>query len=769
MGATIMVLKSDTATLVKGEISDVDGSFRISDLPAGTYFLRIQYVGLADYLSAPLPLSAGEARQLDPIRLGSAAQELAQVTVTARVPLIQRKLDRIIVNVEHSLLSSSGTALDVLARSPGVTVDQNGGISLKGRPGVLVLVDGKNTQLRGADLAALLEATPADAVAKVEIMAHPSARYEAAGDAGIINIITKKSENLGFNGSANAGIGRGRFGKANAGLNFNYRNGFMNLFGGYHYSYRKIFNDLDLYRQYREAGEPGPVFDQANRINIPLNSHLPRLGADFYLSERSTLGVLFNGNRRTLHGTGSNIMRILAPNGEELRQQLLTQNDSEDQRSNYSGNINFQHQFAAEGRSLSFDLDHIRYARTTQQRFVTDILDAEDNRTDEAEVRNDTDSGLEVYAAKADYTHPLANGAQLSAGAKSSYVTTDNLLNVYQREGDRFELDAEQSNQFEYTENIHAAYLNYEVQAGDLQWRFGLRAEQTLADGLQVTTDSAFQRRYFQLFPSAGLSWKASEDHTWSLSLSRRILRPSYEELNPFRIYVDPNTFAAGNPYLLPQLTYAASLSHRWSKGLTTTLTLTRQQDMLSPVILSNERNQVVQTSVNFDQTFNAGLSLNYHRQLTPWWATTTNVELFTYRLESEVQGYQVSDRQPSFSALSSNSLSLPYGLTGEVTMLYQHRQLFGLTRLEPVFDLSIGIQKKVLADQGSIRLNVSDVFYSYLIQGRTTFNRFDERFTSRRETRVVTLSFQYAFGKTTVPGSRRRSGGAAEEQRRIN
>lgn len=764
-----MVLESDTTSLVKGEITDLDGSFSITNLPADTYFLRIQYVGLADYLSGPIPLSGGEARTLDPVQMGAAAHELAEVTVTARVPLIVRKLDRIVVNVENSLLGSSGTALDVLSRSPGVTVDQNGEVSLRGRPGVLVLIDGKNTQLRGSELAALLKATPADAVAKVEIMAHPSARYEAAGDAGIIDIITKKSQNLGFNGSANAGVGRGRFGKANAGLNFNYRNGFMNLFGGYNYSYRKIFNDLNLYRQYKDNGVPGPIYDQVNRITIPINSQLPRLGADFYLSERSTVGVLFNGNFSSVSGSGNNNLRLLDPENLELRQQLLTQNASSDQRNNYSGNVNFQHQFAAEGRSLSFDLDHIRYDRTTQQRFVTDVLDATGTVTENAEVRNDTDSGLEVYSAKADYTHPLANGANLSAGAKASYVTTDNRLNVFQLEEGEFAFDPLQSSHFRYSEHINAAYVNYDLQSGDLQWRFGLRAEQTIADGLQLTTDSAFQRRYLQLFPSAGLSWQASEAHAWSLSLSRRILRPSYGQLNPFRIYVDPNTYAEGNPYLLPQLTYAASLSHRWDRGLTTTLTVTRQENQLSPVILSNERNQVVQTTVNFDETFNVGLSLNYHRQLTPWWSTTTNFELFTYQLDSKVQGYDVNDRQTSFSATSNNSLSLPLDLTGEVTMMYNHRQLFGLTRLEPLFDLSLGIQKKVLNDKGSVRLNVSDLFYQYFVRGNTTFDRFNESFSSRRETRVVTLSFNYNFGKNTVPANRQRSGGATDEKRRIN
>lgn len=296
----------------------------------------------------------------------------------------------------------------------------------------------------------------------------------------------------------------------------------------------------------------------------------------------------------------------------------------------------------------------------------------------------------------------------------------------------------------------------------------GLRGEQTVADGLQVTTDSSFHRNYFQIFPSIFVQRKLSEAHTLNLSMSRRIDRPSYRQLNPFRGFVDRTTYQEGNPFLLPQLTYSFELAHTLKQWLTTTLSYSITNDNITSVLLQDDKEKVtVQTDLNIAEVAYYGISISGSFNPFKWWNTRTEVNGFYNRFTGTIKNTNLDNSKPTFYINSNNRFTLPKGLTGEINAFYQFTSVYGISIIEPLWQLSAGLQKTILKEKGTLRLNVNDIFWRGYPRGSTEFANINETFISRRGTRVATLAFSYRFGKSTVAPSRRRATGVEEEQRR--
>ena len=603
--ATVSLFRTSDSTLIKAELTDVDGKFEFVEIPEGTYYLVVILLGYEPYKSDVFTLSAGETEITIPsIQLKSDGVELDEISVVAQKPFIERRSDRLIVNVENSILASGGSALDVLLRSPGIIVGAGETVSIRGRSGVIFMIDGKVTPMTGSDLANYLKAMPSNSIERIEIITNPSAKYDAAGNAGIIDIHLKKGTNQGTNGSFTTFYSQGVYPKAGFGVNINHRNKKINVFGGYNYNYRMGFNDLRLYRVFFEEGSRTGAYDQRNYMKIPYHFNSGRAGMDYYASPNTIIGVLVNGSLNLYKPHGQNESNVEDEN-QEVISSFATTNRSEDVWPSYALNGNFKHTFPEHNQELTVDLDYANYRNDTEQHFTTYYYDLEGiEYLPPYLLYGDLQGNLDIKSAKADFIYPISKDLKLETGVKTSVVDADNDLQFFDQSDPLHpEFDSTISNHFIYKENINAAYLILSRNWSKFSIQSGLRVENTIAEGIQLIDGQSFDRNYTNLFPSIFLNYNFSERYTMGLNMSRRLDRPSYQQLNPFKYYLDPSTYREGNPFLNPQFTWSFEWNHTFFQRFTATLSYALTTDNITQVIAPVEdlERVTVQTDKNLD------------------------------------------------------------------------------------------------------------------------------------------------------------------------
>src|SRR5688572_5129578 len=578
--ATVELLRNKDSLLVKSALTDKNGFAEIDNVLFNTYSLKITGVNYATRFTTAFDVNTNATNvSLPQLNLSAKpATEMQAVTVTAKKPFIQKLSDRIVVNVDASAINAGSSVMDVLERSPGVTIDQNDNISLRGRAGVIVMIDGKITAMTGADLANYLKGLPSNAVDRIDLITNPSAKYDAAGNSGIIDIRMKKDQRLGINGTVNAGYGQGVYPKANAGGTFNYRNKKINVFGNYNYAYRENLNHLIINRNFYENGIFQGSDDKDNYSFMPFNSHASRIGADFFPSKKTIIGFVVNSSFYSITRTATISTKV----NNELKQpdftfQSISTND--DNFNNSVANLNFKHSFDTTGRELTADVDYGVFNSRSLTRTSSSFyeLSGAPKREDDI-LDGDQDGNLKLKTAKIDYVHPLKKGAKLEAGYKTSFVHSDNDAKFYNVYPSGSEPDFTKTNRFFYKEYNNAGYVNYSKELKKFNFQFGLRGEQTNIKTRQVKANRRFDNDYFKLFPSAFINYKLKEDKTVGLSVSRRIDRPGYSQLNPFLFQVDATIYSTGEPLLKAQMTWSYELSYTL-KNLNFTVGYSHTQD----------------------------------------------------------------------------------------------------------------------------------------------------------------------------------------------
>lgn len=770
--ATVRLLRSADSSLVKVELSAADGGFEFTDIKTGVYRIAATALGFEPWMGEEVAANAGSGTlTLPPLVLKASATALQQVTVTAKKPFVERRPDRTIVNVESSILATGSSALEVLERSPGVVVGQNDALSLRGRSGVIVMIDGKPSPLAGADLSNFLRALPSSSIERIELITNPSAKYDAAGNAGIIDIRMKKDKNLGTNGSFSVNYGQGVYPKSGTGLNLNHRNKKINLFGNYNYNFRKGMNDLRLYREFFDGEQRTGAYKQRNFLTIPYNLHLARAGADFFPNKKTVIGVVASATVNHFNPKAQNTSAVEGATEGATESFFGTSNRSRDRWFSYAWNGNFKRTLNDQGREFSADLDVAHYWNMTEQNFVTRYT----KLSGEPLLPNyvlfgDLQGDLKIRALKADYTHPLPNKAKLEAGFKSSIVDADNDLQFFDRSvAGSSVYDSTISNHFVYRENINAAYINYSRDWDKLSVQAGLRVENTRAKGEQLVYGEPFDRNYANLFPSVFLTYKFSEKYESGLNMSRRLDRPSYRQLNPFKSFLDPSTYSSGNPYLNPQFTWSFEWNHTFWQKLNATLAYSRTTDNITQVIapVAGVERVTIQTDSNLATVQYYSFALSYNLDITKWWSTVNNLNTWRGQYSGTLANTNLRDGNAVLHLFTTHNFKFKRDWSGEVNFNYKTSEIYGFMHLNPMWGLGMGLQKNILDRKGTLKLAVTDIFWQNLPSATIRFNEYVETFEVFRETRVATLSFNYRFGSKDVAQSRRRQGGAEEEKRR--
>ncbi len=761
---TISLLKAKDSSLVKITSVVKNGAFEIENIIPGNYLLSTNILGFEPMLVA-IRFTGGQV-MTDTIFLNPVSASLGNVTVRSQKPFIEMKAGVTIVNVESSVTNVGANALEVLEKSPGVAVDKDGNISLKGRQNVLVWLDGKQTYMGPAELATMLGNLPASQLETIEIMSNPTAKYDAAGSTGIIHIKTKKLRTQGFNGTLTLGYGQGRYYKTNNSLLLNYRNNNVNIFLTYSYSGNKGFTDLYAKRTYYATDDKTvrASYEQPSFMYGHGKSHTLKTGLDYTLSKKTTAGVTFTGifsNR--LSGNNSPAYWISASGSVDSS--ILTVSDNSTQWRNLGVNLNLRHSFS-KTQELTADFDHLGYRIENNQYFIntistTPITDG---------LKGFLPSEVSIFSGKADYSQTFTSGLKLEAGWKSAKVSTDNLADYHAKTTGGWVQDLGKTNHFIYEETIHALYTNLQKQTGKLTMQAGLRYENTSYDANQKGNisrkDSSFSRQYDGLFPSAMLTIEADSSHSFSFTAGRRLDRPAFQKLNPFIFVINKYTYQQGNPYFKPQYTWNLEFTHNFKNRLMTSFSYGYTRDYFSQIFYATADNIIVYSEGNLGKMVNYGVSVSTQLQLLKIWSMNVSASLNHKKIEGYVWS-PLTASLTTFNLNMNNQFRLKKGWAFEVSGFFNtsEQELQEIT--DPFGQLAIGVSKQILNNKGSLKFNVRDIFYTQWMKGFTIFEHATEYFKLTRDTRVANLAFTWRFGKT-FKDNRRPNTGVTEESKRM-
>lgn len=774
--ATVLLRMADDTTIQAAAYTEADGRFSFPNLSAGVYVVEVSYVGYTRYVGSPVqvgPVQAAVAPLVLNITLQPNAAVLEQVTVTAKTPYIERRADRTIVHVDALIANAGSSALEALERSPGVSLDPNGAILLRGRAGVQIFIDDKPTYLSGQELENYLRSLPAGSVKQIEIMTNPPARYEAAGNAGVINIVTRRSKLPGFNGNLALNYTQGRYARTNNSFNLDLNRGKISAYANLNLAVMNRFQDLNINRYYKnEDLSPASSFSQNSYIKPADRSAGARLGLDYYLNEQTVVGLSFKGLLNPSESDTDNTAFVRNATGE-LSQIVLARNLEEGTFNNGAYNLNFRRNLDDLGSRLVLDADYVTYESVSDQVFNNRILDNAFNVTYADRINGRLPSSITISAAKLDYSKAFSAQSKLELGWKSAFTQTDNEAAYTTTIGGITNIDYSLSNRFLYDEWIHAAYANYTTTLGSFDLQAGLRAETTRLEGNQLGNEQnpaqQFTRDYTSLFPTFYATWRLDslQHHVLSASYGKRIDRPFFQDLNPFIRPLDKFTFYAGNPNLLPTFSHNLSLTHSYKGFLNTTLSYAISTDGINETL--EIRNGIYYSrpgNISTSESFSLSVDANFN--LAPWYKLIVYAEGGYLAFSSPLYNQQL-DTSGFYSYLSlTNSFVLGHGWNAELRANYNSNVVYAQLLIKSFGTLNFAVSKKV-TDQLSLKFSASDILYTRRADGIiNNLERTDADWDSRLDTRALSLTLSYRFGKAASGRQKFTGSGSEEEQNRV-
>lgn len=774
-GATVALVTAKDSAVVSNQLADRDGGFAFQNLKDDVYLLKISYIGFKNYRSNNLVISGQNAVKLPAFVLSPVGKTLNEVAVTAQKAYVQQKIDRTVVNVGALISNTGANALEVLEKTPGVQVDADGNITFKGKSGVMVMIDDKPTYLSAANLATYLRSLPSSALDQIELMDNPPAKYDAAGNAGVINIKTKKNTIKGFNAVASVDYAQGHYGRNDESINLNYRVNKVNLFANISHNEQQTFRRLEIDRNYLDgSGNLTSSLKDISYFRPTNNSTNIKAGVDYYVSPKTTWGIVLTGTIAPNHDSSPVFSQLYGKNGE-LDSTINTLNTSKNKFNSKGINFNYTHKFDSAGRVISFDLDYIRDVSGSNQVFVNNTVLPDGSLTNSQTLTDNLPATINIYSAKVDYSHPLKGKAKIEAGVKSSYVNTDNAANYFDLVDGVSEVDYNSTNRFLYKENINAAYFNFNKDFGRFALQTGLRAENTNGNGHQLGNaqkpDSSFANHYTNLFPTAYFSYNldSAAHNVLVFSYGRRVGRPNYGSLNPFTFFVDEFTQFSGNPFLKSQFSDNYKLAYSFKSLFTVAVSYNYTANVQGETI-NRDGDIFVSTTGNIGAEKMLDLSVNSNFQPTKWWTVNLYAEVYNNAYKGSFYTGQINQSQVTFSANSSNQFTISKTWSAEISGFYNGSGTYGQFVMKPKGMLNAAIQKKVFNNRGSVKLNMRDIFHTFAPSGTIT-NLADATATFHNfiDTQVATLAFTYSFGKANNVPRKRNTGGAESEQDRAH
>ncbi len=777
--ANVALYNSSDSSMAKVETTNDAGIFKIQGLSAGNYFLEASYVGVSNLRKENIEVANGQESDLGVISFAPAAVELEGATVVAQRALVEIKPDRTVFNVQGTINSTGDDGLSLLRKAPGVMLDNNNNINVLGRAGVRVFIDGKPLPLSGEDLANYLQNLQAEQIDRLDIITNPGAKYEAEGNAGIIDIRLKKDKNHGTNGTFNIGGSKGRYAKGNTGITANHRNKKVNIFGNAAYGRGKSYHDMTW-----NSVLNGIYQEEINKTDRTFSDYNLRGGVDYFISKNQTIGVLVNHSAFNNDSEGFNEIELSQNDArEKIDSVLVAESIADNFNTRNSYNINYQFDDRKSGQSLNVDLDYGAY-RGTSVRYQPNLYfdAAQENVLTEVINSFDTPSDIDIYTFKLDYEQNLAGG-KLGLGSKFSKVVSDNTFLFFDESNGQPIQNDTFSNQFVYDENVYAGYVTY-GRSLTKKWKMnlGLRAEQTDAQGdLTVYADHLEDEsnplNYLQWFPNAALTYAYNRTNTFNLAYGRRINRPDYNVLNPFNNRLSELSYERGNPTLNPEIVnnieLGWTLKYRYNFKLAYSKTDDQITRLIAPDVVSdkngnpidpNDNGDIRAGSISWDnlatqQVYSLSASLPF--QFTKKWSAFFNGSgSFQDNQSNNGEGRVIDLQAYSYSIYQQHTFDLGQGFKGEISGYFSGPGIWGgVFAYNETWALNLGLQRKFLNDKLNIRVSANDLFYTSGWNGSSNYAGLFSQGGGNWDSRRVSVSASYNFGNQNVKSRKRKTG----------
>jgi iron complex outermembrane receptor protein len=765
--ASVALFNLKDSSLNKVVLTTANGEFEMHGLKASKYYLTITSVGYKKSASKIFELKDAQSYFLAPISLSTDHTKLTDVNVQGKKPMIEVTADKTIFNVEGSINATGSNAFELLQKSPGVTIDKDDNIFLKGKNGVRIYIDGKISQIGGKDLSEFLRSINSADLEAIEMISNPSAKYDASGNAGIINLRLKKNKNFGTNGSVSAGMAFAYSPKANSSFNINHRDKSINIFGNYSNNFGQRRSFFDLYRIQNDT-----IYDQHTINYTDVHVHNFKTGLDVFLNQKNTIGLIVNGNFSNNIYSNDGAAEIMKK-GSSLQKILYASGVQNAERSNLNYNINYR--FADNRTELLIDADLGRFRSTANSIQPNQYKTPSGILLDEKIYRNNTPTDIDIEGFKIDYETQASKG-KFSVGGKYSNVKTKNVFDFYNVLSGTNVMDSGRSNKFNYTENVNAAYVNYNTPLGK-KWsiRAGVRMENTISEGNLISIhpqpDDNVKRNYIDFFPSGALTLTSNEKNSFNFSYSRRIDRPNYEDLNPFENKIDELTYQKGNVFLRPQYTNIFELTHTYNSRFNTTISYSHIKDFRTTIIDTTEKNRVFRTVKNLASQDIFNLNFTAPFDVTKWWKVflSANGNRLLYKADLGLNK-KLDISVIAYNFYTQQTFTLTNGLTFEISGVYNSPGIWGGSfKSEATYGADAGLQQTLFNKKGSIKISCSDIFNSQKFRGVSDFGGAYLDVRVKGESRQLKINFTYHFGSSQVKSARQHKSALEDENNRIS
>ncbi|OQP41108.1 hypothetical protein A4H97_14145 [Niastella yeongjuensis] len=768
VNASVMLLNSNDSSLIKGIMTIKEGRFSFEKVASGSYLVASTYIGYNQAYSRVF-IAKNENIELSPLTLSQAEAKLSNVTVTARKPLIEQASDRLVINVANNITASGSTALDILERSPGVLVDrQNYSVSINGKDGVVVMMNGKISRMPLSSVVQMLAGMPADKIEKIELITTPPASLDAEGNAGYINIVLKQNTQYGTNGSYSLTAGCSRGAIASGTINFNHRKSKTNLYGDYTYNISQIPQYFSFYHAVTNQGIFLENYTDSKRQ--PTESyHDGKIGLDYELSKKTIIGGLVTFYYRRWTMDADNTSNLYT------NQQLDTTIDLSIHEfhptSSIDANVNLQQTYK-EGNKLSINLDYMYYNDQNPVTYDNTYYDADKIFIRNEEVNSNKTTPIHLWIAAIDYTQKISKQLDWEAGAKTIISHFNNDVKIERLQGSDWTTDDALTANYDLDESIIAGYSSIRwIVDKKTNMKLGLRYEYTNSNLGTEKTKNIVDRHYGNLFPSFFLTHSFDDNNTVNASYSRRITRPTFWNLAPFVIFMDPNTFFSGNPGLQPSISDNVNLSYNY-KNKILSLAYSYEADPItnfSPMIDSTTNKETL-AAANQDNRQTVTISLLLPVTFTKWWNMQLNISGSFQQLKGWYNNAVLSIDNKNFLLSGQQNFILPKDFTFALSGFYRSAGLFGIYKTKGVGSLDAGLQKKFTKIKSTLRLNWSNMLNTLIF--KPEINQPDKNLITTGELifthPAVKLTYTHNFGNDKVKNSRNRSLGNEEEKDRL-
>lgn len=766
-----VILKDMNNKYIAGGVTDDDGNFELENIKMGQYVLEIQFIGYENYTQSVEFTPNNYNLNVGTITLKDIGQSLDEIEIKADKPLYVQKVDRMVINVGSSILSSGSTALEVLERSPGISVNrQSNSISLVGKDGVRVMINGKISYMPQASIVQLLEGMSSDNIESIELITTPPANMDAEGNAGYINLVLKKQSDVGLNGSYSfsGGVGNGSTTQDN--INFNFRKNKLNLYGNYSFLRRKQGQQFELGRTLLdENNNLIDLYTISYRDPIQRN-HNMRLGLDYEITEKTIVGVIIDAydQKWTMDAINESVE---TENGNPKSYVELI-NDERNQWQHFGSNLNLKHNFK-EAEYLSVDFDYLYFYNENPTNYQNSFYDENGDLIKEELTKSDKTTPLSALVSSADYSNQINDDFKLETGVKAAFSSFENDVIVATFDGEEFVPDPTLTNLSELNETIFAVYAATDFNITEkTNAKIGLRYEHTDSELDTDKEGKVVDRNYGELFPSVFFSHQVNDSLSFNASYVRRITRPTFRDMAPFVIFFDPTTFFAGNPAIQPALSNAVKFGTSFKSYI-----LSAEYSVEDGSIArfqqryDEENDRLIFEAGNLDQTRIFSITLGLPLKLTDWWKTQNTFIYLNTNIDNTVDDVKRQYKQNSFQLNSTQSFRISETISSEINIFYNGPRLMGSLEMKSNFFMNFGIQKKFGEKWGTLRFNINDIFDSNKFQSTTSIPEQNLNTSADIDfsNRTFVLTYNRSFGNKKVKSARERETGAEEERRRAN